>query len=116
MNIKVMTAQHLEFLSLKGGCTSSSESRLVKIPHCCMAWLILLLFYSHGHMDHISAVPQHVAKRNLFGLKMAKYYTPPHLKDNLIAICEIYHQMNETSDALNKVDVIAACSDFQVPR
>ena len=24
----------MEFLSLKGGCTSSSESTLVKIPHC----------------------------------------------------------------------------------
>ena len=68
---------------------------------------ILLLFYSHGHMDHISAVPQHVSKRSLFGMKMAKYYTPHHLKDNLLAVCEIYHQMNETSDALNKVDVIA---------
>ena len=30
-----MTEQHLEFLSLKGGCTGSSESTLVKIPHCC---------------------------------------------------------------------------------
>ena len=45
-------------------------------------------------MDHISAVQQHVSKRSLFGMKMAKYYTPPHLKDNLIAVCEIYHQMN----------------------
>ena len=25
---------HLEFLSLKGGCTGSSESTLVKMPHC----------------------------------------------------------------------------------
>ena len=24
----------MEFLSLKGGCTGSSESTLVKIPHC----------------------------------------------------------------------------------
>ena len=26
--------QHLEFLSLKGGCTGSSKSTLVKMPHC----------------------------------------------------------------------------------
>ena len=57
-------------------------------------------------MDHISAVPQHVAKRNLFGLKMAKYYTPPHLTDKLKKVCEIFHDMNETSDALNRVEVI----------
>ena len=31
---KLLTEHHLEFLSLKGGCTGSSESTLVKIPHC----------------------------------------------------------------------------------
>ena len=34
MNIKLLTEQHLEFLSLKGGCTCSSESIHVKMPHC----------------------------------------------------------------------------------
>ena len=33
MTVKVLTGHHLEFLSLKGGCTGSSESTLVKIPH-----------------------------------------------------------------------------------
>ena len=31
---KLLTEKHLEFLSLKGGCTGSAESTLVKIPHC----------------------------------------------------------------------------------
>ena len=34
MNVKLLTKQHLEFLSLKGGCTGTSESTLVKMPHC----------------------------------------------------------------------------------
>ena len=34
MSVKLLTEHHLEFLSLKGSCTSSSESTLVKIPHC----------------------------------------------------------------------------------
>ena len=34
MNVQLLTEHHLEFLSLKGGCTGSSESTLVKIPHC----------------------------------------------------------------------------------
>ena len=34
MNVKLMTKHHLEFQSLKGGCTGSSESTLVKMPHC----------------------------------------------------------------------------------
>ena len=33
MNVDLLTEHHLEFLSLKGGCTGSSESTLVKIPH-----------------------------------------------------------------------------------
>ena len=31
---KLLTEHNLEFLSLKGGCTCSSESTLVKMPHC----------------------------------------------------------------------------------
>ena len=34
MSVKLLTEQHLEFLSLTGGCTGSSESTLVKMPHC----------------------------------------------------------------------------------
>ena len=34
MSVKLLTEHHLEFLSLKGGYTGSSESTLVKMPHC----------------------------------------------------------------------------------
>ena len=34
MIVKLLTVQHLEFLSLKGGCRGSFESTLVKMPHC----------------------------------------------------------------------------------
>ena len=34
MSVKLLTEHYLEFLNLKGGCTGSSESILVKIPHC----------------------------------------------------------------------------------
>ena len=34
MSVKLLTENHLEFLSLKGGCRSWSESALVKMPHC----------------------------------------------------------------------------------
>ena len=34
MSVKLLTEYHLEFLRLKGDCTASSESTLVKIPHC----------------------------------------------------------------------------------
>ena len=35
MFVKLPTEHQLMFLSLKGGCTGSSESTLVKITHCC---------------------------------------------------------------------------------
>ena len=34
MTVKLLTEQHLEFLSLKEGCTGSSESTRIKMPHC----------------------------------------------------------------------------------
>ena len=34
MSVKLLSEQHLEILSLKGGFTGSAESTLVKIPHC----------------------------------------------------------------------------------
>ena len=34
MSVKLLTEHHLEFVSLKGGCTGPSESTHVKMPHC----------------------------------------------------------------------------------
>ena len=50
MIVKLLTEHHLEFLSLKGGFRGSSESTLVKIPHCwkshAVAQMIYLTFWS----------------------------------------------------------------------
>ena len=43
MNVKLLTIHHLEILSLKGGCTGSSESTLVKIPHCWKSHAVALI-------------------------------------------------------------------------
>ena len=56
MTVNLLTEHHLEFLSLKGGCTGSSESTLVKIPHCwkshvtahiSLLWLAETSFHFH---------------------------------------------------------------------
>ena len=48
MIVKLLTERHLEFLSLKGGCTGSSESTLVKMSNCwkshALAQLVLCAF------------------------------------------------------------------------
>ena len=43
MLVKLLTEHHLEFLSLKGGCTGSSESTLVKMSNwtSCVAAQLL---------------------------------------------------------------------------
>ena len=34
MSVKLLTQHHLEFQSLEGDCTGSSESTLIEMPHC----------------------------------------------------------------------------------
>ena len=53
MIVKLLTEHHLEFLSLNGGCTGSSEPINVKMPHCWnfMHWLILYLFSVQPQME-----------------------------------------------------------------
>ena len=45
MSVKILTEQHLGFLSLKLGSTGSSESTVVKMPHCCKSH-VTAHFYS----------------------------------------------------------------------
>ena len=44
MIVKLLSEHHLEFLSLKGGCTGSPESTYVKMPHCWKSHVV-------AHMD-----------------------------------------------------------------
>ena len=44
MNVMLLTEHHLEFLSLTRGCTGSSESTLVKMPHCWKSMSRLICF------------------------------------------------------------------------
>ena len=59
MSVKLLTEHRLEFVSLKGGCTGSSESTLVKMPHCVAAqfmiyWLQADAYDTLGWYIHIS--------------------------------------------------------------
>ena len=44
MIVKLLTERHLEFLSLKGGCTGSSESTLVKMSNCWKSHALAQLY------------------------------------------------------------------------
>ena len=45
MNVKLLTEHQLEFLRLKGGCTGSSESTHVKMPHCWKSCATAHIFF-----------------------------------------------------------------------
>ena len=49
MSVKLLNEHHLEFLSLKGGCTCSSESMFVKMPHCWESHITAHLLYQSLH-------------------------------------------------------------------
>ena len=44
MTVKQLTEHHLEFLSLMGGYIGSSESTLVKMPHCWKSHVVAHVF------------------------------------------------------------------------
>ena len=65
MNTELLTEHHLEFLSLTGDCTGSSESTLVKMPHCWkshvaahieMLAVILMIPGKVLHITYVSVV------------------------------------------------------------
>ena len=59
MTVKLLTEHYLEFLSLKGGCTGSSESTLVKMPHCWKSHVIAHLMSIPGGL--LIALPREQA-------------------------------------------------------
>ena len=48
---RLLTEHHLEFLSLKEGCTCSSESIHVKMPHCWNSHVTAHNFYACIHSN-----------------------------------------------------------------
>ena len=52
MTVKLLTEHDLEILSLKGDFTGSSESTLVKIPHC---WKLRVT----AHMYYVVFIEKH---------------------------------------------------------
>ena len=48
MTVKLLNEHNLEFLHLKRGCTGSSESTLVKMPHCWKSHVAAQLSSKYG--------------------------------------------------------------------
>ena len=57
ISVKLLTEHHLEFLLLKVDCTDTSESTLVKIPHCWKSHVAAhILMHTRLHLAWEQAV------------------------------------------------------------
>ena len=63
MSVKLLTEHYLEVLSLKGGCTGTSESTLVKMSHC---WKSHVTAHTK---DVFNSVWANIACREVFSLR-----------------------------------------------
>ena len=50
MIVKLLTEHYLEFLSLTGGYTGSSESTHVKMPYCWKSYALAQMFFSYSQL------------------------------------------------------------------
>ena len=57
MSVKLLIEHHLEFLSLKGGCTGLFESTLVKMPHCWKSHVMAHLVMDMMEMAYFKNPP-----------------------------------------------------------
>ena len=64
MSVKLLIEHLLEFLSLKGDCTSSSESTLVKMSHCWKSHAIALFVFLTGDLVLIHGEIVHKSEKN----------------------------------------------------
>ena len=54
----LLTENHLDFLSLKGGCTGSSESTVVKMPHCWKSHVLAQFNYEIAQKSEVHTIKQ----------------------------------------------------------
>ena len=94
MNIKLLTEHHLEFQSFKGGCTGSSESSLVKTPHC---WKSLVVAQSSRFVSDVAYV--HMGQYQLLSVLSARLspLNIDHSRNLPVEICGINYTEKYTN-------------------
>ena len=69
MTVKPLVKYHLEFLSLKGGCTGSSESTDVEMPHCLKSHVAAQVFFTEGHKIFLEGLTNYLEIKNSLSWK-----------------------------------------------
>ena len=71
MILKLLTDQNLAFLNLKGLCKGSSESSLVKMPHCWKSHVTAQTITEPRHEKHNTKDVRHEKSPNSLGIRSA---------------------------------------------
>ncbi|KAM3177580.1 hypothetical protein ACTXT7_004280 [Hymenolepis weldensis] len=86
----------IEGFYVYGWSISGNETAVgVKTRGIAPTWSISAkhVFISHGHIDHIGAICQHMRKRELNNIGPATYYLLPHLIEPVKALCRAYSEL-----------------------
>ena len=59
------------------------------------------ILLTHGHMDHISSVGHHIARRELLKLPPATYVMPPEMKEGFLALLAAYRELDKSQMEAN---------------
>ena len=98
MIVKLLTEQHLEFLSLTGGCTDSSEPTLVKLPHCWKSRVTAQL-YTSTTIKYTSG--QHAGSVQIVWIHRANHGPLQNVRFCMIKVClDVSHRQISCSHAL----------------
>ena len=68
MSVKLLTEHHLEFLSLRGSCTGSSESTLFKMPHCWKSHVMAQMKAQHFYTTFLVLISP-LSQSSIFGVE-----------------------------------------------
>ena len=99
ITVKLLTEQHLELLSLTGGCRGSSESKLVKMPNCLKSHVaahLLTLSRLESHKQVILHTLQTPHKMQQSECQTVWIQISPNKVMGLIwihTVCKSYQQM-----------------------
>ena len=111
MSVKLLTKHHLEFLSLKGDCTGSSESTLVKMPHCWKSHVVAHMFLQTNkkitHMNILYHCQSYDISWNKIKICTVKPVLSGHSKTDKTKILM-------TNGSLMKVINIAECPPWSI--
>ena len=112
MRVKLLTDHHLEFISLKGGCTDSTESTPVKLPFCwklhvvahivfdCRSWPS---FYSISRSTESSTIPSAVVCSLFHHTRFHRHrHTGINLFYKFFILKEIFKQLTHFPDFVHE--------------